>query len=79
MTNPPLPTQLIADELQGWKDDARAYRDQTRRYVAALRELHRAVDEHDGSDADVARLEDALVQAREMAPYVPEPPDPEGF
>lgn len=45
----------------------------------ALRAVHRAVGEYDGSDCDDARLEDALRAARELAPYTPEPPDPKGI
>jgi len=44
-----------------------------------LCELHRAVSEHDGSDADQARLQDALAEARRLAPHQSMPPDPRGF
>lgn len=45
----------------------------------ALCELHRAVTEDDLSDCDEARLQDAVAEAQRLAPYVPQPPDPEGF
>jgi len=60
---------------------ARAVRAGERRIAeleAALRELHRAVTEDDLSDADHARLGDAVAEAQRLAPHVPQPPS-EGF
>lgn len=45
---------------------------------AVLCELHRAVTEDDGSDADEARLQDALSNARLLAPYEPDEPSGSG-
>ena len=51
----------------------------TRGLRKALCELHRAISEYDATDADEARLEDAIAEAQRLAPYVPEPVSEEGF
>ena len=53
-------------------------RSEVDRLRAALLELHRAISEYDATDADEARLEDAIAEAQRLAPYVPEPAS-EGF
>ena len=58
---------------------ARDFANEGRTLREALCELHRAVSEHDGSDADDARLSDALRRAQELAPYEPEEADEHGF
>ena len=49
------------------------------RLRTVLCELHRAVTEDDLSDADHARLIDAIAEAQHLAPHVPKPPSEDGF
>lgn len=80
------PALLLVEREDGWEvlADLRAgqvlpfgayvYEPDVEELRTALRELHRAVTEDDGSDADEARLRDAVQRAQRLAPHVPEPP-----
>jgi len=67
------------DNLCGICPYRQAVQQENERLRAALRELHRAITEEEFHRGFEARLQAAIAEARRLAPYVPEPPDPNGF
>jgi hypothetical protein len=74
--SPKTADEMMASYLSRCPSPEREASEECRR---ALLELHRALTEGDGSDADHARLLDAVAEAQRLAPYTPMQPTKEGF